>query len=91
VVVHAASHIEPKHDIQGNLLKDLIGNTLTQASGLQDLRLFRDGQLVGSGYVDVAAACAHDLTQARRVNGGYIEGALKEGSNWHTTHGSVRM
>jgi hypothetical protein len=63
VTVHAASHLDKE---------------MTQPSGLQDLRLFRDGQMVGSGYVDVSAACAGDGTQARRVNGGYIEGALKD-------------
>jgi hypothetical protein len=63
VVVHAQSHFDKdKH----------------QASGLLDLRLFRDGQMVGSGYVDVTAACAGDGTPAKRVNGGYIEGALHD-------------
>ena len=47
VVVHAASHIEQKKDADGNPLKDANGNLQTQASGLQDLRLFRNGQLVG--------------------------------------------
>jgi hypothetical protein len=78
VVVHAASHIAPKLDAQGNPQKDAGGNLLTQASGLQDLRLFRDGQLVGSGYVDLTLTCAAAGTPARRVMGGYIEGALKD-------------
>ena len=76
VVVHAASHVEQKQDVQGTLQKDANGNPLTQPSGLQDLRLFRDGQMVGSGYVDVSAGCAGAGTPARRVMGGYIEGAL---------------
>jgi WD40 repeat protein/uncharacterized caspase-like protein len=63
VVVHAHSHFEKVN---------------SQASGLEDLRLFRDGHMVGSGYVDVTAACAGDGTRERRVNGGYIEGALRD-------------
>jgi hypothetical protein len=63
VVVRATSHLDKDKN---------------QASGLQDLRLFRDGQMVGSGYIDVTAACAGDGAQERRVNGGYIEGALKD-------------
>ena len=78
VTVHAASHIEAKRDAQGNLRKDGSGSTSIQASGLQDLRLFRDGQLVGSGYADVSATCAGAGTHARRVTGGYVEGALKD-------------
>lgn len=39
VVVHAASHIGERKDDRGQVVR--------QASGLQDLRLFRNGQLVG--------------------------------------------
>jgi len=48
-----------------------------QASGLQDLRLFRDGQMVGSGFVDVSAECAGTDVKPGRRTGGYVEGALK--------------
>jgi WD40 repeat protein len=63
VTVHAASHLDVERK---------------QQSGLQDLRLFRDGQMVGSGYVDVRAACSGPGTQTGRVHGGYIRGALKD-------------
>jgi WD40 repeat protein len=63
VMVHAQSHFDKERN---------------QASGLQDLRLFRDGQLVGSGYVDLTSACAGNGSHPRRVHGGYIEGSLKD-------------
>jgi WD40 repeat protein len=78
VVVHAARHIVPLYDMQGNPRKEANGQSLTQSSGLQDLRLFRDGQLVGSGSVNVNADCAGDGTKPRDVSGGYIEGALRD-------------
>ena len=46
VVVHAASGAEEKKDEKGVVKKDTQGKAVMQASGLQDLRLFRDGQLV---------------------------------------------
>jgi WD40 repeat protein len=49
-----------------------------QQSGLQDLRLLRDGQLVGSGYVDLTASCAGPGTQTGRVRAGYIQGVLQD-------------
>jgi len=62
VTVQAASHTDEKG----------------VKSELQDLRLFRDGQMVGSGWVEVLAACAGAGTEARRVAGGYIEGSLRD-------------
>jgi WD40 repeat protein len=59
VVVHAVSHTDEKG----------------VKSGLQDLRLFRDGQMVGSGFVDVPTAA----DKVRRVTAGYIEGPLPDG------------
>jgi len=47
LVVHAASRLEPKKDVEGNPLRDASGSVVMQASGLEDLRLFRNGQLVG--------------------------------------------
>ena len=46
VVVHAESKVEEKKDAQGEPVKDDVGKVETQPSGLQDLRLFRDGHLV---------------------------------------------
>jgi len=77
VVVHVASHDAPKHDAQGNPLVDKSGKVESQSSGLQDLRLFRDGQMVGGGYVDVPAKCAGVGVKPGRRTGGYVEGALK--------------
>jgi WD40 repeat protein/uncharacterized caspase-like protein len=48
VVVHGASRAEQKKDENGELVKDVEGKVETHASGLQDLRLFRDGQLVAN-------------------------------------------
>ena len=45
-------------------------------SGLNDLRLFRDGQMVGGALVDLQAACSAD-GKARRLSGGYVDGTLK--------------
>ena len=47
LVVHAASHLEPEKDAGGNPLHDASGSVVMQAGGLEDLRLFRNGQLVG--------------------------------------------
>jgi hypothetical protein len=48
VVVRAASVVEEKKDAKGGPIKDDAGKVEKQASGLQDLRLFRDGQLVAN-------------------------------------------
>jgi len=45
--IHAASHVGEMRDAKDDVLKDSRGSVRTQASGLQDLRLFRNGQLVG--------------------------------------------
>lgn len=47
VVVRAASGREDRYDAAGAVLKNAEGKPLTQASGLRDLRLFRNGRLVG--------------------------------------------
>jgi WD40 repeat protein len=78
VIVHAAIQYQPKHDAQGQPVKNAAGQPVLRASGLSDLRLFRDGELVGSGYVDVSSGCAGAGMQPRRVRGGYIEGALRD-------------
>jgi len=64
VRVHAASHMDAEKK---------------QASGLRDLRLFRDGQLAGSGFVDARLVDAQHNAGLKRVAGGYIEGALADG------------
>lgn len=73
VVVHAASHDEQKRGADGQLLKDASGNALTHASGLQDLRLFRNGQMVGyrEGALDGGDFTFSDIqlpTSARSVS-----------------------
>ena len=50
VVVHAESDSEPNRDEHGNPIRDARGNMEMQSSGLRDLRLFRDGQMVADGY-----------------------------------------
>jgi WD40 repeat protein len=50
-----------------------------QASGLQDLRLFRDGQLIGSGWVDARFVNVQGAVTQKRVSGGYVEGGLADG------------
>lgn len=52
VVVHAASRVEEKKDAKGMMLRDAQGKVETQASGLQDLRVFRNGQLVANTLLD---------------------------------------
>jgi hypothetical protein len=52
VVVHAASRVEEKKDVLGAVVKDAQGKLETQASGLQNLRLFRNGQLVANTPLD---------------------------------------
>ena len=47
IVVHAANRAEEKTDAKGIVLQDALGKVETQASGLRDLRLFRNGQMVG--------------------------------------------
>ena len=50
-----------------------------QASGLQDLRLFRDGQMVGSAWVEAEEINALGQVEQKHVYGGYIRGLLKDG------------
>jgi hypothetical protein len=79
VLVHAASHVEEKLDVSGKPQTDANGNLIMQASGLQDLRLFRDGQMVGSGWVDVDTPYPQGSNEHKRVTGGYVEGPLRDG------------
>jgi WD40 repeat protein/uncharacterized caspase-like protein len=48
VIVRAASRQEEKRNEKGVVEKNARGRALIQPSGLQDLRLFRDGQLVAN-------------------------------------------
>lgn len=65
VVVHAASQTD-HNGTRGDL---------------QDLRLFRDGQMVGSGYVDAEVQNQGETSwRTKHVIGGYIEGTLKDGN-----------
>ena len=77
VTIYAASHLDAGKK---------------QASGLEDLRLFRDGQLVGSGFVYVARPGSSKLL---RITGGYIPGKLKSGEyTFHDVllkHGTTRV
>jgi WD40 repeat protein len=52
VVVHGVSRTDEKKNEKGELVRDVRGKVETQASGLQDLRLFRDGQLVANTKLD---------------------------------------
>jgi hypothetical protein len=52
VVVHAESRNEQKRDEHANPLRDAKGDVEMQPSGLRDLRLFRDGQMVADGYLE---------------------------------------